>query len=253
MHLAAYDRLRPYKGRVIPNFLARDRENAWAVYEASRRTALIGVMTAHFDSVAACIDHVRALLEVLPAVSVGLGDGQPQQWANVVAVARATNPGHVNQVFPAAGYTLGALAAAGLDKNVVNALIRPSGTPGQVIVSTGPVSGGGEPALVKADTAAAMLADVGVQSVKFFPIGGDARLPEVFAMAKAAAARGIPVFEPTGGLNEHNVAAVVRTCLEAGAQWVIPHLYTSMIDKTTGLTDTGKVEQVMEALDRILD
>src|SRR5690606_13960990 len=80
VHLAAYDRLRPYKGRVIPNFLARDRENARAVYEASRRTALIGVMTAHFDSVAACIDQVRALLEELPAVSVGLGDGQPQQW-----------------------------------------------------------------------------------------------------------------------------------------------------------------------------
>lgn len=273
MDLTIYDRFRPYKGCVIPNFLARDVANARNVYEASGRSALIGVMTAHFDDTTECIDYVLELLKVLPAVSLGLGDGQPSQWSNVVEVARATNPGHINQVFPAAGFTAGVLAAQAPGKpgqsdrpgkpgrpgrpgkpgkNMVNALIRPTGTPGKVVVSTGPFSAEQEPAVVSADTAAAMLADVGIPSVKFFPIAGDTRLPEVAAMAKAAAARGVPVFEPTGGLTERNVASVIKVCLDAGAQWVIPHLYSSMIDKVTGLTAVRKVERVMEELDRVL-
>lgn len=247
-------RLRPFHGRCVPNFLAATAANAEAVYEAARKTALIGVMTARFPDTQQCIHYVNELLSFMPAVSVGLGDGDPGQWARVVEVARATNPGHVNQVFPAAGFTAGVLKSETGDNigSIVNALVRPTGRPGEVEIATGPLSSRGPGASVDAGAAAAMLAEVGVSSIKFYPMQGRTRLQELAVLVRAAADRGIVVVEPTGGLDETNVADIVKTCLDAGAELVIPHLYGSMIDPDTGLTSVAKVEQVMAALDRVL-
>ena len=55
-------------------------------------------------------------------------------------------------------------------------------------------------------------------------------------MAAAAVKAGIPVMEPTGGLSPDNVREVVKICLDAGCERVIPHIYTSIIDKETKLT-----------------
>ena len=43
-------------------------------------------------------------------------------------------------------------------------------------------------------------------------------------------------YEPTGGIDVENFDAVVSTCLEAGATHVVPHVYTSIVDKATGNT-----------------
>ena len=48
---------------------------------------------------------------------------------------------------------------------------------------------------------------------------------------------GIPLMEPTGGLSPENVREVVKICLDAGCERVIPHVYTSIIHKDSGLTD----------------
>ncbi|SCL88418.1 KDGP aldolase [Sporanaerobacter sp. PP17-6a] len=55
-------------------------------------------------------------------------------------IAKETDSGHVNQVFPTAGYTQRLLKGAGADNTLVNALISPTGTVGKVIISTGPFS-----------------------------------------------------------------------------------------------------------------
>ncbi|HMR13147.1 MAG TPA: KDGP aldolase, partial [Arachnia sp.] len=70
----------------------------------------------------------------------------------------------------------------------------------------------------------------------FYPIGGVSQLDHPAAMGRAMAAAGVPIFEPTGGIDVENFDAVVSTCLEAGAKHVVPHVYTSIVDKATGNT-----------------
>lgn len=246
-------RLPLYANKVVLNLLAKDSANARDVWNAADGHALVGVMLADYPTIEAAAQQVESLREAVPVVSVGLGAGDPRQWQRVVDTALLTDPGHVNQVFPAAAYTVGALRARQLEqRNVVNALIGPSGTPGKVIISTGPLSQAAPAAEVTCETAAAMLAELGVDSVKFFPIKGDTRLDEVRAMAEAAARAAIPVFEPTGGITVANVARVVQACLEAGSQIVIPHIYTAIVDPATGLTRPHEAAALMAEIRRVL-
>lgn len=229
------------------NVLAKDVDNAVQIAEAAQGNVMIGVMVKSFATVEAAVERVKALQAAGVTVSVGLGAGDPTQWEKVVGVAVRTKPPHVNQVFPAAGYTLGALKQAGSPDTLVNALIQPSGEPGKVIVTTGAASRGYAEAL-SCDAAAALLADVGVPSVKLFPIEGTKRLDEVAAMVKAAVARGITMFEPTGGIDAETVARVVEVCADYGAERIVPHVYTSIVDPATGLT---RVDEVRRLLDRL--
>lgn len=230
------------------NVLARDVENAKQICELANGRALIGIMVKGFASVEAAVSAVQRYQQAGVPVSVGLGAGDPAQWKKVAQVAVRTEPDHVNQVFPAAGYTLGALQAIGNNHTLVNALIAPSGQPGKVHITTGPVSEKATEVL-SCDAAAAMLAEIGVHSVKFYPVNGVEKLEEIKKMAQAAVRYGIPVFEPTGGIDAASIRPIVEVCLEAGVQQVIPHIYTSIVDKETGLTRLEMVEELLAAID----
>jgi 2-dehydro-3-deoxy-phosphogluconate aldolase len=104
--------------------------------------------------------------------------------------------------------------------------------------------------VVSADTAAAMLAEAGIPSVKFFPVNG--AWAELAAMAQAAARRGIPVFEPTGGLDLSNVQQAAQICLDAGCRVVVPHVYSAVVDKATGMTLARLVVDLVERMHAIL-
>lgn len=229
------------------NVLARDVENAKQIVDTTEGRALIGIMVKGYPSVASAVEAIEAYQQAGIPVSVGLGAGDPTQWKKVAQVAALTRPEHVNQVFPAAGYTLGSLQAVGSEHTLVNALIAPSGTPGKVIVATGPISQE-VPDELSCEAAAAMLAEIGVHSVKFYPVNGVERLDEIKEMAKAAVRYGIPVFEPTGGIDEKSIRSIVDVCLEAGVQEVIPHIYTSIVDKETRLTRMDQIEALLSAL-----
>lgn len=228
------------KQKVIFNVLAKDLENAKEIVEIGGDRVLIGVMVKGFKSEKAAIEQVELFQENRIPVSVGLGAGDPKMWKKVANVSAITKPDHINQVFPAAGYTLGRMEQVDSQSTIVNALIEPSGTVGKVYISTGPVSSR-KKEKVTCEMAAAMLAETGVHSVKFYPIDGDSRLDEVTAMVKAAVGVGIKVFEPTGGIGLENVYTIVRTCLDGGAEVVIPHLYSSLVDKGTGRTEVEMV------------
>ncbi|MDF1489983.1 KDGP aldolase [Tessaracoccus caeni] len=217
------------------NVLAKDLDNAVAVTQAAEGNVYVGVLTKNFDTVDEAVAQVKAYTAAGVRVSVGLGAGDPAMWRRVVDVSVATLPAHVNQVYPAAGLTVGALEVAGATDTWVNALITPGSKPGLVRVGTGPNSVGfdGE---VSAEQAAALVAEVGIASVKFYPIGGTTQLDHLTAMVKAAVAAGVPIFEPTGGIDVENYDVVVSTCLEAGATHVVPHIYTSIVDKASGNT-----------------
>ncbi|NRF95855.1 oxo-acid lyase [Paenibacillus frigoriresistens] len=224
------------------NVLAKNVDNAKHIVEAAKGNVYVGLMVKKFASVDAAVETVLEFQEQQVPVSVGLGAGDPAMWSKVVDISLHTKPAHVNQVFPAAGYTLGALRAVGSDHTIVNALITPSGTPGQVLITTGPLSSQFKET-VSCDAAAAMLEELGVHSVKFYPIGGTDRLDEVAAMVKAAVKRQIKIFEPTGGIDVQTIGKVIEVCAEHGAEQIIPHVYTSIIDSSTGLT---RIEDVRE-------
>lgn len=229
------------------NVLARDVDNAIKIVEATNGRVYIGVLVKNFATNDLAVKAIEEFQAAQIPVSVGLGAGDPAQWQKVAEVAVRTKPAHVNQVFPAAGYTVGALTSVGSRHTLVNALIKPSGTPGKVIIATGPLSQQYEE-LVACDSAAAMLAEVGVSSVKFYPIQGTARLDEVAEMVQASVRQGIKIFEPTGGIDSQSLAPILEVCIKNGAEQIIPHVYTSIVDKATGLTRIEDIQELMQII-----
>lgn len=229
--------------KVIFNILAKDLENAKEIVELAGDQVLIGVMVKEFPTEEAAIQLVQSFKENGVPVSVGLGAADPAMWEKVANVSAKTKPDHINQVFTAAGYTLGRMKELGADP-IINGVIEPSGIPGEVFISTGPASSAHKEK-VSCEMAANMLAEIGVQSIKFYPIQGEKRLDEVAAMAKAAANAGLRIFEPTGGIGVENVHRIVQTCFDNGIEMVVPHLYTSLINKETGKTEISKIQQLL--------
>lgn len=228
------------------NLLAKDRQNALDIVEAAEGQVYIGMMVKNFNSNDEAIEKILEFQQANIPVSVGLGAGDPAQWSRVAEVAIKTKPVHVNQVFPAAGYTLAGLKGVGSDHTMVNALISPVSL-GKVSVCTGPQSQNFQDS-ISCDGAAAMLHEIGIHSVKFYPIEGQSRLDEVAEMVRAAVRQGIRIFEPTGGIDIHSVHKVVEVCAENGAEVIIPHIYTALVDKATGLTDPKKVAELLTSL-----
>lgn len=230
--------------KVIFNVLAKDVDNAKELFHVAGDRVLVGIMVKNFPTEEAVMEQVKLYKDNDIPVSVGLGTGDPAMWKKVADVSAKTLPVHINQVFPAAGYTLGRMTQLNATNTIVNSLIEPSDTPGEVYIATGPKSSDYK-VKVSCDMAAAMLAEIGVHSVKFYPIDGEKRLDEVAAMVKASVKAGLKIFEPTGGIDVENVHRIVQTCLDNGAETVIPHLYTSLVDKNTGETEIDKIKQLL--------
>ena len=76
--------------------------------------------------------------------------------------------------------------------------------------------------------------------MKYFPMGGLKCREEYEAVAKACAEHDFNL-EPTGGIDLDNFREILLIAVNAGVKKVIPHVYSSIIDKETGLT---KVEDV---------
>lgn len=235
-----------YHQRVAVNVLANTRENALAVSQAAEGHAVVGVLSAQFRDVASGIAEVQRWMKDVPAISVGLGAGDPAQYYKAAMIAAATAPAHVNQTFTGCGFAAGALAQSGNTTTRINALISPTGTPGKVLISTGVSSSQGDDAIVSCDAAVRMILDMGGHAAKFFPMGGLASLAELKALAESCVRNGMTMIEPTGGIGLDNVKAIVEVCLEAGVSQVMPHLYSSIIDAKTGETRIDDIHHLMD-------
>ena len=114
------------------------------------------------------------------------------------------------------------------------------GKPGYVKISTGYLAKDEKPAIVPVATAIAMAKEEGANSLKYFPMGGLKCREEYEVVAKACAEHDFNL-EPTGGIDLDNFREILLIAVNAGVKKVIPHVYSSIIDKETGLT---KVEDV---------
>lgn len=228
-----------YKGRVCLNCLTNSIENAKAILEAAEGHVAVGILSAAYPDVASAVEDMKKYQEAVDNnISVGLGAGNPGQWRAVAEISGKIRPKHINQTFTAGGFTR---AKTG-DGPFMNSMVAPCGKPGYVKISTGPLCKDEEPAIVPVKTAIAMAKEQGADSLKYFPMGGLKVREEFKAVAKACTESGFGL-EPTGGIDLGNFKEILEIAVSAGVEKIIPHVYSSIIDKQTGAT---KIEDVKE-------
>lgn len=240
-----------YKDRVVLNVLAKDIENAKEVYEAAEGHVLVGVLSKNYATVEEAVVAMKQYgREIDDAVSIGLGAGDNRQAAVVAEIAKFYPGSHINQVFPAVGATR---ANLGDRDSWINSLVSPTGRVGYVNISTGPVSAAqDELAIIPVKAAIALVRDMGGNALKYFPMKGLSREDEFRAVA-AACAEADFALEPTGGIDMDNFEAILRITLEAGVRQVIPHVYSSIIDKASGKTNVQQVSELTAMMKKLAD
>nr|WP_314264351.1 KDGP aldolase family protein [uncultured Moellerella sp.] len=230
-----------YQDRVCLNVLTGSHQNAKEIYQAAEGFVVIGVLSKNYADLTSAIADMRLYAEENQnAISVGLGAGDPNQSTMVSQISQIIQPQHVNQVFTGAPISR---ALLGQKETFVNALVSPSGTLGQVKISTGPLSSQAPDGIVPIETAIEMLKDMGASSIKFFHMQGLTHKAEYAAVAKACAKQDF-YLEPTGGIDLDNFSEILQIALDAGVKKIIPHIYSSIIDPTTGNTRPEDVRQL---------
>ena len=238
------------EGKVCLNVLANSLDNAKEIYEVAEKNVAVGVLSASYPTVELAIKDMQQYHKILEGnVSIGLGGGNPKYFQNVIDIARVIKANHYNQVFTAVN---GTYEAAQNPEAIINCLVSPSGTIGKVIISTGELSSQAkEKAIVDIETAILMIKDMGGKSVKFFPMKGLACKDELVAVAKACANQDF-ILEPTGGIDLDNYEEILTTILDQGVKQVIPHIYSSIIDKESGNTKIEDVKRLVEITKKVL-
>lgn len=231
--------------RICLNVLANSVENAKECYEAAEGHVVLGVLSKNYATDEAAIEDMKRYQAATNnALSVGLGAGDPNQSQMVSRLSQVLQPQHVNQVFTGVGTSR---ALLGQSETVINGLVSPTGTPGMVNIATGPLSAQAAPGIVPIETAIALLKDMGGSSIKFFNMKGLAHLEEYKVVAKACAAHDF-YLEPTGGIDLDNFAEILQIAVDAGVKKIIPHVYSSIIDKTTGDTKVADVKTLLDLM-----
>lgn len=59
--------------------------------------------------------------------------------------------------------------------------------------------------------------------------------------------------EPTGGITKDNFEEIVKIALDCKVPKIIPHVYSSIIDKDTGLTNINDVEWLTSKIKQLVD
>lgn len=237
-----------YKGRVCLNCLTNSIENAKAICEAAEGHVAVGILSASYPDVESAVEDMKRYQEAVDNnISVGLGAGNPGQWKAVAEISGQIRPKHINQTFTAGGYTR---AKTG-EGPFMNSMVAPCGKPGYVKISTGPLCKEEEPAIVPVKTAIAMAKEQGADSLKYFPMGGLKVREELEAVAKACAETGFAL-EPTGGIDLDNFREILQIAVDAGVEKIIPHVYSSIIDKETGATRIEDVEKLYEMIKAVV-
>lgn len=235
--------------RICLNVLANSVENAKACYEAAEGHVVLGVLSKNYDSDEAAIENMKKYQEATNnALSVGLGAGDPNQSQMVSRISGVLQPQHVNQVFTGVGTSR---ALLGQNETIINGLVSPTGKVGYVNIATGPLSSDAPEAVIPIETAIKLLKDMGGSSIKYFPMKGLAHKEEYQAVAEACGKYDF-YLEPTGGIDLSNFEEIVQIAVDAGVKKIIPHVYSSIIDKETGDTKVEDVKALLNMMKNTL-
>lgn len=238
-----------YKDRVCLNVLVGSIENAKECYEASEGHIVLGLLSKNYESDKLAIDDMKKYADITNnAISVGLGAGDPNQSAMVSRISKVLQPQHVNQVFTGASTSREAVAN---NDTFINALISPTGKVGYVNIATGPFSSKEKPAEIHVETAIALLKDMGASSIKYFNMKGLEHRDEYIYISESCAKSDFAL-EPTGGIDLNNFEEILQIALTSGVKKIIPHVYTSIIDKETGNTRVNDVKKLYEIIKKLV-
>ena len=238
------------KDQICLNVLANSLQNAKECYEAAEGHILLGVLSKNYPNDEAAIKEMKQYQEATNnALSIGLGAGDPNQSQMVTRLAKVLQPQHVNQVFTGVGATR---AVLGQSETVVNGLVSPTGKEGYVNIATGPLSSQETAGVVTIETAIRLLQDMGGTSIKYFPMKGLEHQKEYEAVAQACVLYDFAL-EPTGGIDLENFEEIVQIAVDAGVKKIIPHIYSSIIDPTTGNTRPEDIRRLLEITKKIVE
>jgi len=238
------------ENRICLNVLANSVENAKDCYEAAEGHIVLGVLSKNYPTDEAAIEDMKKYAAATNnALSVGLGAGDPNQSQMVSRISKELQPQHVNQVFTGVGTSR---ALLGQNETIVNGLVSPTGKVGIVNIATGPLSSQTPAGEVTIETAIRLLQDMGGSSIKFFPMKGLAHIEEYKAVAEACARYDF-YLEPTGGIDLENFEEIVQIAVDAGVKKIIPHVYSSIIDSTTGDTRPEDVKTLLGMIKNTLE
>ncbi|WP_217587530.1 2-dehydro-3-deoxy-phosphogluconate aldolase [Lentibacillus saliphilus] len=237
-----------YNNRVSLNVLANSIENAKDIYDVTEGHVVIGLLAANYTDIHEAVHDVQRYSEALDgAISLGLGAGDPKQWKMVADICKRVTPEHVNQVFPAVAYTRACIQD---EHGFINCLVKPSDKLGYVNIATGPVSAEGPAIDIPVRSAITLIREMGGNALKLFPLKGLEKRVHYIKIAEACAEEGFTL-EPTGGITVNNFEEIVSLALEAGVPKVIPHVYSSIIDASTGRTRVEDVQKLFQIMRKI--
>ncbi|MRG84939.1 KDGP aldolase [Salinibacillus xinjiangensis] len=226
---------------VLFNFLAQDQKNTEEVMTAGKGFVVPGIVASDFDNIDKGASRVKEIKAASDVVSIGLGGGGNPEFAKrVVDIAALSNPGHINQPFDQCAYANGYLAGKGMPQ-LVNALVVPSGSVGTVKLPSG--------LEMKVEELVEIAQAMGIESIKFMPLKGEAHLEELVYLTKVAAQKGIRGIEPAGGISASNIKEIIQAVKDIEIEFFMPHIFGSTIDKETGRTIPAEVEKIMQALE----
>ncbi|MBM7599023.1 uncharacterized protein (TIGR03581 family) [Virgibacillus halotolerans] len=237
-----------YKDKVCLNVLAGSMENAADICKVTEGNVLIGLLSKDYKSDEEAVSSMKEYAEVTGnRISIGLGSGDPFQSKMVARIAGLIQPQHINQVFTDVGATR---SLVGQQSTFINSLVSPSGKEGFVRINTGALSSKLAPAIVPVETAIGMIKDAGGSSLKYYPIKGLENIKEYRVVALKCAEQDF-ILEPTGGIDLDNLEVIIKVTLNAGVPKIIPHIYSSIIDKETKLTRIEDVNKAMKVMEQI--
>jgi uncharacterized protein (TIGR03581 family) len=238
-----------FKDKVCLNVLTGSLINAADICEVAEGNVLVGILSKNYKTdEEAVLSMMQYAERTGNRISIGLGAGNPAQSKMVARIAKLVQPQHVNQVFTDVGATR---ALLGQESTFVNSLVSPSGKEGFVKINTGSFSSNFAPAIVPVETAIAMVKDAGGNSLKYFPMNGLEKMNEYQVVALKCAEQNFNL-EPTGGIDLENFKEILEVALEAGVPKVIPHVYSSIIDKKSQLTRTEDVQKLINIIKQLL-
>ncbi len=237
-----------YNNKICLNVLAGNVDNAKEIYDMTEGHVVIGLLAANYETVDQAVKEMTMYKEAIDgAISIGLGAGDPNQWKKVAHISREMAAEHINQIFPAVGYTK---AMTKNESTFINCLVNPLDKLGYVNIATGPLSTKKAPAKVHLSTAIALIREMGGNSVKLFPMNGLQNKAMYKEIVKICAEENFAI-EPTGGIDLENFEEIVVIALEAGVKQIIPHVYSAIIDGSTGKTNVEDVKQLYEIVKRV--
>lgn len=240
--MVGIDLKRKLYDKFLFNFLASDEENALDIMEAGRGYVVPGIVSNQFPSIDSAVDKVYELKRVAEVVSVGLGGGgNTDNWKRVLEISAASQPGHLNQPFETASYTKGFLDGHGVSDQLVNALVKPTGQVGKIQLSSG--------LIMSVEAFIDVAVAVGMESIKMMPVKGAQHLEELVYLTKIAASKGIRGIEPAGGIDASNIGQIFDWIKDIDIEFFMPHIFGSSIDKETGKTIPGKVQEILYVLE----